>query len=197
MHPFWSAIFGNPNLVEVEIGPGTGTFLLRAAANHPQTNFFALEHSHSRATRLEAAIRWRDLRNARVIASDAACVVSRLIPTASVSAYHVYFPDPWWKRRHHRRRLFTPEFAAALASTLAASGRLSVATDVDDLFASIKTTLHNCGAFEESEARSSRVGLTAFERKGLARGAIIRDATFIKRAAQTAPPALTPAAPRQ
>jgi tRNA (guanine-N7-)-methyltransferase len=181
MHSFWHAIFGNDNPVEVEIGPGSGTFILQAAADHPHTNFYGIEHSRSRAARLDAAIARLALRNARVLASDATCVVSRLIPPQSVSAYHVYFPDPWWKRRHHRRRLFTPAFAAALASTLRPGGHLHVATDVGDLFALIAGTVHDCAAFREDPARrSSRARPTAFERKGLARGALVRDATFVK-----------------
>ncbi len=181
MHPLWSAIFGNDAPVEVEIGPGTGTFILAAATESPDVNFYGVEHSRARATRLQDAICTRGLGNVRVINGDAACVVSALLPAACVRAYHVYFPDPWWKRRHHRRRLFTPAFAAALARTLVAGGEVHVATDVEETFALILQTLAQCGAFSrDGVRRPRRNGPTAFERKGLARGALIREATFVK-----------------
>jgi len=198
MHPLWQGIFGNDHPVEVEIGPGTGTFILKAAAECPQRNFYSVEHSHSRAASLEAAISARRLQNARVIAANATCVVTRLIPSHSVGAYHIYFPDPWWKRRHQRRRLFTPEFVAALAHTLTPHGRLYVATDVDDVFALITATVGASAAFaEDPRTPSPRWGPTTFERKGLARGARILEATFINRGDEhaAAPPQTSRAAP--
>ena len=193
MHPLWSCVFGNPQPVEVEIGPGTGTFILAAAETRPPSNFFGVEHSRSRATRLQAAIESHRLRNARVIHADAACVVASLIPSASVAAYHIYFPDPWWKRRHHRRRLFTPTFAQALARTLMAGGRVFVATDVDDVLRLVRTTLQSSGLFAlDHEVSPLQGAVTAFERKGLARGATIKRATFVKRAAPHTRPAAHP-----
>src|SRR5215470_14283854 len=118
MPELWNSLFSNDLPTEVEIGPGTGTFLISAAGRVPPRNLFAIEHARGRATRLQAAIARAGLRNVRVIAADATCVVSTLIPAESVAAYHIYFPDPWWKRRHHRRRLLTPAFAGALARTL-------------------------------------------------------------------------------
>ncbi len=195
MESIWQAIFATDFPVEVEIGPGTGTFLLSAAVRTPRTNFFGLEHSRSRATRLQAAIEARGLANAKVINADAGCIVATLIPSASVAAYHVYFPDPWWKRRHHRRRLFTADFAAALSRTLMPGGRLYVATDVDEVFALMLETLRESGTFSQDSAmRSPRAGLTAFERKGLARGAAIHDATFVRAPAHASSAApITPA----
>jgi len=183
MHPVWSDIFGNAQPTEVEIGPGTGTFLLAAAAARPDVNFFSIEHSHSRARRLQAGLDERRLSNVRLVAADAACLLATLLPAESVAAYHIYFPDPWWKRRHHRRRLFTPAFALTLGRTLVPGGRVYVATDVDDVFALIQETLHATRAFVvEPSLASPRTTTTAFERKGLARGAAIRQATYVKRA---------------
>ncbi len=191
---FWQEIFGNDRPVEIEIGPGTGTFLLSAAQQRPDTNFFGIEHSRGRASRLQGAIARRGYSNARVIAADAACVVASLIPPASVHAIHIYFPDPWWKRRHHRRRLFTPAFAAALARVLAPGGRLYVATDVDDVFALALRELAACGMVRDESLRSPRTGVTAFERKGLNRGAAIKETTFVKAPAYSSSAApMTPA----
>jgi tRNA (guanine-N7-)-methyltransferase len=186
MNVLWHSVFGNDRRVEVEIGPGTGTFLLAAAARDPHTNFLGIEHSHTRAAYLAMAIEERTLHNARVITADASCVVATVLPTESVDVYHIYFPDPWWKRRHHRRRLFTPAFAAALVQTLTVGGRLYVATDVDDVFTLALKTLSPCaGLIRESDRPPPRPGVTVFERKGIVRGAAIREAAFIKRSATT------------
>jgi len=181
MHAFWRAVFDNDHPVEVEVGSGTGTFLLAAAQHFPAVNFFGIERSYSRAMRLQAVAAAQRLGNARVVAADAACAVSTLIPADSVRAYHVYFPDPWWKRRHHRRRFFTPAFAAALDRTLVPGGRVYVATDVHDMFVLMQRALSAGAAFTpDPHASPVRLGATAFERKGLARGATITDAVFVK-----------------
>jgi tRNA (guanine-N7-)-methyltransferase len=177
---FWEGIFGNDRPVEIEIGPGTGTFVLSAASARPRTNFFGLERSRGRARRLQSAIESRSIRNALVINADAACVIATMIPSASVAAYHIYFPDPWWKRRHHRRRLFTAAFATALARTLLPGGPVYIATDVDEVLELALRALESCGAFLRDEHTcSQRLGQTAFERKGIARGAAIHEATLV------------------
>ena len=182
MHALWRFVFDNGHPVEVEIGPGTGTFLLGAAARVPHTNFFAIEHSHGRAARLTAALEARGLHNARVLAGDAACVVTTLLPAETIAAYHIYFPDPWWKRRHHRRRLFTPAFAAALQQTLVPGGRIHVATDVADVVTLALAALGTCPQLTRDDTMPPpRPDITVFERKGLARGATIHEATFVKR----------------
>jgi tRNA (guanine-N7-)-methyltransferase len=196
MHALWRFVFDNSHPVEVEIGPGTGTFLLAAAARSPHTNFFAIERSRSRAARLAAALAARGLWNTRVLAADAACVVTSLLPPEAVTAYHIYFPDPWWKRRHHERRLFTPAFAAALQRTLVPGGQIHLATDVADVFTLALHTLAACTALLHNGVAPPPRGLTAFERKGLARGATIHEATFLKRsAAETARAHASSAAP--
>lgn len=182
MHALWRFIFGNSHPVEIEIGPGTGTFLLAAAARAPHTNFFAIEHSRTRAARLAAALEADGLRNTRVLAADAACVVTTLLPPNAVAAYHIYFPDPWWKRRHHRRRLFTSAFTAALQQTLAPGGRIHIATDVADVASLALASLAACPQLTRDDTTAPpRRGITVFERKGLARGATIQEATFVKR----------------
>lgn len=184
MHPFWREVFGNDNPCEIEIGPGTGTFVLAAAAQRPEVNFVGIEHSRSRAFHLEKVVLSRALGNVRVLNADATCLVRNFIPPDAVSAYHIYFPDPWWKRRHYRRRLFTPEFVGSLACTLAVGAPLHVATDVGEVFELIEKTVGAVGTFTRvTGARSPRLGLTTFERKGLARGAVIHEATFLRQRA--------------
>ncbi len=181
MSAFWCEIFGNPRPVEIEIGPGTGHALLEAAARHPGHNFFGIEHSRPRAECVARELVARRLDNVRVLCADAACVVARCIPPGSVGAYHIYFPDPWWKRRHHRRRLFTPQFAHDLARTLAPGGAVYVATDVPEVFARMLATLGETGCLSRLRtARPPRTTTTRFERKGLARGATIHEAVFVR-----------------
>jgi tRNA (guanine-N7-)-methyltransferase len=176
---FWAAVFGNRRPVEVEIGSGTGTFLMQVSLDHPERNYFGIEHSSSRAAFVAAQIAREKRSNARVIGADAACVVRQLIPPESVHALHIYFPDPWWKRRHHRRRLFTEELARDLSRALIPGGLVFTATDVPDVCELIRATMAATGAFvEDPEMRSPRRHPTAFERKGTAAGAKISEMCF-------------------
>lgn len=175
---FWPSLFGRSAPVEVEIGSGTGAFLCAAAVLHPERNFFGIEYSASRHARLASDIERRGLPNVRVLRADAACVIANVIPDASVSAYHIAFPDPWWKRRHHRRRLFTPEFVAALARTLRPDGTVHVITDVPRYFSHMVELLENHFLREPTAAK--RPAVTRFQTKALARGATIHAASFRK-----------------
>jgi tRNA (guanine-N7-)-methyltransferase len=129
----------------VEIGCGGGQFLRAVAARTPHRNFLGLERATGLASTACAALEQAALPNARVLCCDARCVVRWLVPDRSVAAYHLYFPDPWWKRRHHKRRLSTSAFAADLARTLAFGGQVFVATDVADLFRAIARSLTGAG----------------------------------------------------
>lgn len=130
----WHVIFGNRNPVEVEVGFGKGLFLLTAAQARPDVNFLGIEIL--RKYQLYAATRLakRGLSNVRLVKEDARLLLRDRFASASVQAVHVYFPDPWWKKRHWKRRVFTPEFAAECARILQVGGRLHLATDVPEYF---------------------------------------------------------------
>src|SRR5262249_55307395 len=130
----WPAVFGNANPVEVEVGFGKGLFLLNAAGSKPGVNFLGIEIV--RKYQLFAATRFaiRGLCNVRLAQRDARLILRDAVPAASLQALHVYFPDPWWKTRHRKRRVFTHEFAAQCERTLRPGGRLHLATDVGDYF---------------------------------------------------------------
>lgn len=161
----WHALFGNDHPVEIEIGPGRGDVLLAFAAARPDVNFFAIERVRGAAEHVAARLRAAGVRNARVLAADAACVVERLVPPASVAAYHIYFPDPWPKRRHRKRRLVTPTFAAGMARTLVPGGVVHVATDVRALFDDVAEVLAAAGFVRRDEIAPSSRPETRFERK--------------------------------
>jgi tRNA (guanine-N7-)-methyltransferase len=130
----WTAVFGNANPIEVEVGFGKGLFLLNAAQSNLGVNFLGIEivrkYQLFAATRLAV----RGLRNVRLALGDARLFLRDGVPAMSLQAIHVYFPDPWWKTRHHKRRVFTPEFALQCERTLRPGGRLHIATDVGDYF---------------------------------------------------------------
>jgi len=169
--PTWAEIFGNPNPVEVEIGPGKGAFLLALARNYPERNFFGVEFSTRRAFRLARLIERDGPINAIAIHADFHCLVRTMIRPVSVSVYHLYFPDPWWKKRHQRRRLFRDDFVPALARTLVPGGTIFLASDVAEYFNEIMQQfgiVPELTRFPWSRDQATRKGkpiLTDFERK--------------------------------
>jgi tRNA (guanine-N7-)-methyltransferase len=128
----WRAVFGNDHPVELEVGFGKGLFLVTAAQAHPEVNFAGVEivrkYQLFAATRLAK----RALHNVRVACSDVRLFLPRCVATASLHAVHVYFPDPWWKKRHHKRRVFTAEFVGECARVLRPGGQFHAVTDVEE-----------------------------------------------------------------
>ena len=163
--PLWSFVFGNDRPVEIEIGPGRGDVLLAFAAARPDVNFFAIEHVRGAVERLALRLEDAGATNARVIGGDAPCVVRHLVPTASIAAYHIYFPDPWPKRRHRHRRLFTDDFSAALRRTLIPGGTVDIATDLDWLYDTMAGALTTAGFTPTGHAPARERPTTRFERK--------------------------------
>lgn len=127
-------LFPAPAGVELEVGCGKGLFLASAAAARPDRNFLGVElapgYAHLTAARCAA----RGLDNARVISGDATLMIRSLLGDASVQAVHVYFPDPWWKARHRKRRVLSEPFFEQAARILAPDGTVHVWTDVEEYF---------------------------------------------------------------
>ena len=176
----WIQVFGNPHRVHIEVGPGRGEFLLRSAATNPQLNYYGIERSRSRTRSITQAIAKRALTNVRVMDADASCLLA-LLPAASVDAYYVFFPDPWWKRRHERRRLLTPCFVATLSRTLVSAGTISFATDVADYFALAQEYFAADPHLDRVNAESADAPSTSFARKALRRGVPIYASTHRRR----------------
>lgn len=162
---FWTALFGNDAPVEIEIGSGDGSLLLARATAAPDRNLLGIERAPGKAERLATRMARLRVPRVRTLHADATYVL-RLVPAASVAAYHAYFPDPWPKRRHVRRRIFTAPFVRALARTLVDEGELYVATDVTTYMHAIRAEVLADGAFVERPPGDDHPGLaTAFARK--------------------------------
>ena len=167
----WPDVFGNDHPVEIEVGFGKGLFLITAAQACPGVNFLGVEilrkYQLFTATRLAK----RGLANVRLACADARTFLRDYVGPAAVQAVHAYFPDPWWKKRHHKRRVFTPDFARQAERILRPAGLLHVVTDVEDYFQLItqtvaeNTRLRPVPPPAPSEAAHDLDYLTNFERK--------------------------------
>jgi len=149
------ALFGNDRPLELEIGSGKGTFLLAESGARPEVNFLGVEYARRYWIFAADRLRRAERDNARVILAEASLFVRDFIEWESLSAVHVYFPDPWPKTRHHRRRLLQPAFLEALASKLRPGARLSVATDHRDYFVEIAASVKRSSLVEVDFARTS------------------------------------------
>jgi tRNA (guanine-N7-)-methyltransferase len=137
----WERLFGNTNPVELEIGAGKGGFLLRRAQAFPDRNFLGIEWAsefYKYAT--DRMRRWR-VTNVRMLRTDAGHFISSICPRDSLSALHVYHPDPWPKRRHWKRRLFQPRFVEAAIACLRSGARWWVQTDHAEYFEVMRALL--------------------------------------------------------
>ena len=124
--------FGNANPLEVEIGIGKGYFLQHAALENPDHNFLGLELRRKYLNRAKERVEKRPLPNIRLVCGEAFEFLETFLPPESVHTMHVYFPDPWPKKRHHKRRLFSTHFIELTHSLLIPGGRLLIATDHRD-----------------------------------------------------------------
>lgn len=132
------ALFGRHAPLEVEVGTGKGLFLSGAAASTPERDFLGIEVSRKYAHYAAARLAKRGLPNARIVHGDALQVFRERLPDASLAAVHVYFPDPWWKARHKKRRVMNAGFLRDVERALSPGGRLHFWTDVQEYF---ETTL--------------------------------------------------------
>jgi tRNA (guanine-N7-)-methyltransferase len=129
-----AAVFACALPLEVEVGSGKGLFMETAASACPEHNFLGIEIATRYARYCAARLARRDLTNAVVVHGDANAVFCDALPDASGTAVHIYFPDPWWKKRHHKRRLMAAPFLQQVERVLQPSGRLHFWTDVREYF---------------------------------------------------------------
>ncbi len=193
-----TAVFGRDAPLVVEIGFGMGETTARIAAADPARDFLGIEVYPAGVGSLLARIEAAGLRNLRIVQHDAVEVIRDMIAPGTLAGVHVWFPDPWPKKRHHKRRLIQPPFVALLASRLAPGGYLHCATDWDpyamqmlDVLShepllangvsetTVGETAVQCRGFAPRPAWRP---LTKFESRGLGLGHVVRDLFFLRRA---------------
>lgn len=165
-------VFGRMAPRMLEIGFGAGEALLEFAAAHPQIDCIGIEVHRPGVGRLLLGAEAAALRNLRVICHDAVEVLQQQLAPASIALVHIFFPDPWPKKRHHKRRLIQPTFVELLARALAPGGTLRLATDWEPYAHHMREVIDASAAFVNVAAdagfvaRSAERVLTRFERRG-------------------------------
>jgi tRNA (guanine-N7-)-methyltransferase len=167
----WEELFGNTHPVEMEIGMGKGTFLLEEARARPEVNFFGIEYARWFWRYASDRLRRHGCTNTRTVRAEASYFLHEFVYDASVSVMHIYFPDPWPKKRHHKRRLIQAPFVQReVIRALAPGGRLQVVTDHAEYYEQIDEVIGASGMKTVDYARPGGAGDgefvgTNFERK--------------------------------
>lgn len=180
----FAAVFGNNNPVELELGIGKGRFLIQQAEERPGVNFVGVEWANKYFELVAERAAKRNLRNLRVIRDDAGHVVRENVQGNAISVLHVYFPDPWPKLRHQKRRLIQPPFAREAARVLHDGGLLKLATDHVEYAVQMEQVLAADPDFEpvnRAVGADAPVGVTNWEVKFRAEGRTIHKFEYRRR----------------
>jgi tRNA (guanine-N7-)-methyltransferase len=143
--PDWKQLFGFDGPLELEIGSGLGHFALEYAARHPHVRYVAFEWRKKYAREVAHKGELRGLANFKMVEGDARLEVPRIFTPGVLSGVHFQFPDPWWKRSHHKRAVLQPDFAALLFTFTASGGFFEMRTDVEDRAHQMLATLEAAG----------------------------------------------------
>jgi tRNA (guanine-N7-)-methyltransferase len=181
----WAQVFGRAAPLVLEIGFGMGETTAAIADAHRHIDFIAVDVHLPGVGSLLNRIETLDLANVRIVRHDAVEVVDAMIAPASLAAIHVFFPDPWPKKRHYKRRLLKPAFIRALAQRLASRGYLHIATDWQDYADAALETLRSetllANTADGYAARPQWRPLTKFEARGQKLGHEVFDLIFTRR----------------
>ena len=178
------ALFGRRAPRVLEIGFGNGATLVQQAAQHPERDFIGVEVHEPGVGHCLIAIRDAAISNLRLIMHDAVEVLQDQVPAASLQRINLYFPDPWPKKRHHKRRILQPAFLGLCAERLVPGGSLHIATDWANYAEHIDALLAGAAGFSCAERREHDGDapldrpMTKFERRGLGKGHRIWDWRF-------------------
>ena len=163
--------FPKPQRLEVELGCGDASFLVEYARRHPERNFIGVERLLGRLRKLDRKGRQARLTNLRGVQIESSYFLRYLLPPHSASVLHVYFPDPWPKKRHHKNRLINESFPALAHAALVPGGVVYLRTDDQDYFGQMNEVFGASEQFQQLETPSELVELpTDFEREFNARG---------------------------
>ncbi len=183
-----ATVFGRRAPLILEIGFGMGEGLAETAAAHSENDYLGVEVHTPGVGALLKQIGERNLANVRIVQHDAVDVLTHMLVPASLAGVHIFFPDPWHKKRHHKRRLIQPPLVQLLASRLAPGGYLHLATDWQDYAGQMLAVL---GAepllentVEDYAPRPDTRPLTKFEQRGLRLGHGVWDLVFRRKAGQ-------------
>ena len=171
----WSVYFGQTRELILEIGFGRGEYLLHLARRHPEANVIGVEVSNHSLDAMERRLLRGEASNVRIVHSSAEMALHHAFDPASLTAIHINFPDPWFKKRHQRRRVMQRDTLDAMVSRLACGGHLNIATDIRDY------AVHSASLLSETPGLDNRLGApwthsisgrtpTKYEQRGLAQG---------------------------
>lgn len=169
-------LFGNNQPVEMEIGFGKGSFIVTSAELNPNINYFGLEHEKKYAFHTASRLNKRSIENCKILAADGSKILNLNVMPGSLHALHLYFPDPWWKTRHHKRRIMSPIFLNCVARSLGQGKKFHMATDVPEYFHNTLKIIENNLSLKLFKVwhsiRLSNTNLIAtnFERKAYTQG---------------------------
>jgi len=183
----FGSVFGRDAPVVLEIGFGNGETLVQQAAERPDADFVGIEVHEPGVGHCLLKATNSGVTNLRLIRHDAIEVLTQQVPPGSLARVNLYFPDPWPKKRHHKRRIVQAAFLELVGDRLQPGGTLHIATDWANYAAHIDETVKKCGRFECTEEREHDGDRaldrprTKFERRGLTKGHRIRDWRFVRR----------------
>ena len=181
------ALFGNDRPVWLEIGFGNGDALATLAERHPDRNYLGIEVHRPGVGHLLLRLEARALANVRLLRHDAVELLRSALPPASLAGAYLFFPDPWHKRRHHKRRIVQPELVDLLARVMRPGGLFHAATDWEDYGRHMLAVLEASPAFENAAGpgrfapRPEERPLTRFEQRGQRLGHGVWDLVFRRR----------------
>lgn len=183
--PDWDAVFGRAAPRVLEIGFGMGDATAQIAAARGDTDFIGVEVHAPGVGALLQHIDALGLSNLRIVQHDAVAVLQQMIAPQSLAGLHIYFPDPWPKKRHHKRRLIQPDFVRLAASRLRPGGYLHCATDwqpyAEHMLAVLSAEPALCNTAKDYAPRPPWRPQSKFERRGLALGHGVWDLLFTAR----------------
>jgi tRNA (guanine-N7-)-methyltransferase len=174
------AVFGRSAPLILEIGSGMGETTAEIAQQNPALDFIAIEVHGPGIGSLLKRIDALELKNLRLIRHDAVAVLQTMFPDGLLAGIHLFFPDPWPKKRHHKRRLVQAPFAALAARKLAPGGYFHAATDWPEYAEQMDAVLSAESLLEKAAGEKSRP-VTKFERRGIGLGHPVRDLLFLRR----------------
>jgi tRNA (guanine-N7-)-methyltransferase len=177
----FKAVFGRTAPVVLEIGSGMGETTAAIAQAHPDNDYIAIEVHGPGVGSLLKKIDALGLTNLRVIRHDALDVLQTMIADASLAGIHLFFPDPWPKKRHHKRRLVQAPFAELAARKLAPGAYLHAATDWPEYATQIDEVFSSSPLFQKDLQEKKARPTTKFERRGIGLGHPVRDLLFLRK----------------